>query len=930
MSSKQFLYGLSQGISHSLTSMNRMFFLLAVPATMDATGTALNAGIRAAQEGISGSSDSSHLHLGFILTSIFLVLFFIIRYLRKQRDLVSRMTAALADITGNTTSPPKPHGFWRFKAQLTDYNEIITAAGNELHSLRYAAGIHGHIFDSISDAIVSSDHEGNIIEFNRAAEEIFGYSREDVIGKPLTMIMPERYRSLHNTGFGRFCETGSPRLSSWDKLELIGLSREGREIPLEANFSVAEIAGKRVITAILTDVTHRKQTEEQLHKLSRAVEQSASMVMITDTSARIEYVNPKFTETTGYSLVELMGKQASLLKSGQTPPETYKDLWATLHAGKQWQGLFINKKKNGEHYWEKAAISPIKNSLGITTHYVAVKEDITERKRFEETLQKAKEAAEAANRAKSEFLANMSHEIRTPMNGIIGMNQLLLETQLNEEQREYSHAIQKSAEALLELINDILDFSKIEAGKLKIEYVDCSLEEIIEGVTEVIAPKAHAKGLELLIDIDPQSPAFVKADPVRLRQILLNLASNAVKFTEEGEILISLRPHPEKTGKASEFYLYFAVKDTGIGIAKDKQALIFESFAQADGSTTRKYGGTGLGLAICKKLVQLMGGEIGLESEPGQGATFWFTIKAKKSKKTAQARVVSHTDVKLLHDKHILVVDDNTTNRLLLERLFRNHGCSVDSVESGELAVQTLREYQQNGKQVDFILLDMMMPGMDGRDTALKIKEEQLAGSAVIIIASSMDNRLSRKEMNRLDIHHFMTKPIKIARLMEILLQSISSSSQAQPQPVRVVSRKETRQLDLPKLHILVAEDNKVNQIFARKILEKHGITVEIAHNGLEVIEALERGENYDLILMDVQMPILDGLSATRRIREQESRTGGHIPIIALTANAMQGDRERCLDSGMDAYISKPIDKDELFKAIWKLFAEQETVGEKA
>ncbi len=850
---------------------------------------------------------------------------FILRNHLHAKELATRIrSAADAIAKGESTQLSRSESGGHFDLLTSAGNALLNAMQHRFEELSDKAKIHDHIFNTITDAIVSADHQGKIIEFNKAAEQIFGYRSEEIIGKPLTTIIPPRYRSLHKAGFQRFFQTGSAKLSEWKDLELIGLTRDGRETPLHAGFSHIQVGDEKVITAILTDVTTRKQAEEQLHKLSRAVEQSASIVMITDTSARIEYVNPKFTEVTGYTLVEIIGKSSGFLKSGKTPPETYNELWQTLRAGKPWTGMFLNKKKNGELYWEKATISPIKNSLGVTTHYVAVKEDITERKRIEEAMQQAKEAAEAANRAKSEFLANMSHEIRTPMNGILGMNQLLLETPLNDEQREYSQAIHQSAEALLELINDILDFSKIEAGKLELEFIDCSLVEIIEGVTEVIAQKAHTKGLELIMDIDPDCPIFVKADPVRIRQILLNLTSNAVKFTEEGEIIISLRPHACSTENRDVFFIRFAVKDTGIGIPEEKQALVFESFAQADGSTTRKYGGTGLGLAICKQLVHLMGGEIGVESTPGKGSTFWFTIRFTKSDKPKQSRTIIPADAKVLEGQRVLIIDDNNTNRLLLERLFHNHGCRVVSVEGGPQALELLRQYRKEGKTVQFILLDMMMPEMDGRDTALQIKKEKLAPEAVTIIASSMDNRLTQEEMQELDIQHFITKPIKIARLMKILLESTGELSDPLAK-VQVVSEQEAGPAVFSGLRILVAEDNLVNQMLARKLLEKNGAFVEIVDNGVAALQAFENSD-YDLILMDVQMPEMDGLTTSSRIRELEQGTGRHIPIIALTANAMQGDRERCLDAGMDDYISKPIRKEELFEAIGRVKADLPTL----
>ncbi|MFQ5633082.1 MAG: response regulator, partial [bacterium] len=521
--------------------------------------------------------------------------------------------------------------------------------------------------------------------------------------------------------------------------------------------------------------------------------------------------------------------------------------------------------------------------------------------------------------------------------------------------------------------------------------IDFALAEVVEGVADMIAPKAHDKGLELLISIDDGIPPFLHGDPTRLRQVLFNLAGNAVKFTEKGEIVVKCELLNAEWGAVSNQYsviskqdkaqteaiacghevkgegqgksnqqpdknptfqtpkseihnvtpldksillpeisrdklsygvIRFSVTDTGIGIPKEKQHLVFESFSQADGSTTRKYGGTGLGLAISKQLAVLMGGEIGVESEAGKGSTFWFTARLAKAEKPVEVRKGKPGDISELEGRRMLVIDDNATNRLILKKALENHGCLVETAKSGRAALQMLQEKCDKCATFDFILLDMMMPEMDGKETARRIRESGCADSPIIVMASSAGTKPAKEEMQQLGIRHYLTKPIKIARLLKILLQSIDGDNTgATSSKVTVVSADDLNTKQTPRLHILLAEDNIVNQKLATRLLGKNGFSVDVVANGIEAVEAFER-INYDLVLMDVHMPEVDGLEATMMIREKENSTGGHIPIIALTANAMKGDRERCLAAGMDGYVSKPIQKEELFDAIAGLAAQ--------
>ncbi|MEY2631836.1 MAG: hypothetical protein RIR00_490 [Pseudomonadota bacterium] len=803
----------------------------------------------------------------------------------------------------------------------------ITSARLTENSLNERSAIHSAIVEAASDAICLVDTvTGHFIEFNSATHLGLGYSREAFAGMTVYDIRDFPAADTREL-FHTLREAGSASFESRHRRQ------DGSLMDVHVRTRLVQVGGRHCFATLWTDITARKRSEAQLRQLSLAVEQSPASIVITDLDGRIEYVNETFVRVTGWSRDEALGKNPRVLSSGQTPPEVYAQLWQTLQRGENWEGEFINCRKNGEIYYEMARLCPIRQADGRISHYLAVKEDISESRRINQELaayrhhleelvaertqqigelnaqlaQRVQEA-ESANRAKSTFLANMSHEIRTPMNAIVGLTHLLKRNSTDTEQQQKLEKISDSADHLLQIINDILDFSKIEAGKLVLEQVEFRLEEALQKVCTLIGEKARSKNLELVIDLQPElsGPLQLLGDPTRFAQALLNYASNAVKFTENGHIVLRGRVLEDQD---DHLRLRMEVQDTGIGISTEQQSRLFSAFEQADTSTTRKFGGTGLGLAITRRLALLMEGEVGVDSEPGVGSTFWLTARLGKRRRTAAPLGL---EAGLPHGLRILLVDDLAEARQVLGEQLHSLGLEVEAVGSGLDALFAWRRAQAESRPFGLVVLDWQMPVLDGLATARALRAEPGPKPRLLFVTAHDASEL-RPQARDLGAMAVLAKPVSTTQLRDALqaldplpqsgsLLSPAASPADAPAPMVTPS--------YPGRRVLLAEDNPINQEVALDLLQETGVQTDLASNGREAL-ALARQQRYDLVLMDMQMPEMDGLAATRALRQLPDYAD--VPILAMTANAFGEDRAACLAAGMNDHIAKPVDPDVLF-----------------
>ena len=679
------------------------------------------------------------------------------------------------------------------------------------------------------------------------------------------------------------------------------LARVNQSLEEKIDERTAELEKSNKALEIENEERKRAQKEimRQKEYFQALVDNSPVAVVLLDNEEKITTCNPAFENLYGYTCAEIVGKDIdTLITTGETRKEaadlTQQAMNDPVHK------ITKRRRKDGSLVDVELFGVPVfvENER---TGALAIYHDIS-------TLVAARKVAEESNRSKSEFLANMSHEIRTPMNGVIGMLDLALDTPLNTEQKDFLTIALQSAEALLTLLNDILDYSKIEAKKLELEIIKFDLRNTVEGVAYTLANRAEEKGLELASLVPHNMPTNLLGDPGRLRQILINLTGNAIKFTSEGEVVIRTKVVTETDTHVS---VRFSVQDTGIGIPPDRIEAIFERFTQADGSTTRKFGGTGLGLAISQHLVEAMGGEMSVESEYGKGSVFSFQIEFEK-----QAQKESEAEVKVtnLRGLNVLIIDDNATNRAILTKMAEGFGCHADAVIGGQEGLDALNAARHAGDPYHLVLLDMQMPDMDGEQTARAIFSDPRGKNISVVILTSMGKRGDAQRLQALGCAGYLLKPIKQQMLFDALVAVVNERKTKPLGASRLITRHLVAEEKRKSERILLAEDNLVNQKVAIALLQKAGHSVDVANNGLEAFEKIQE-KPYGLVLMDVQMPVMDGFEATRRIRKWEAGKR-HISIVAMTAHAMKGDRERCLEAGMDDYLSKPLNRQALFSAI--------------
>ena len=648
--------------------------------------------------------------------------------------------------------------------------------------------------------------------------------------------------------------------------------------------------------------------DSELLILRAVIDGLPDLIYVKDTQSRFLVANPAQRRfLTGKPDADLIGNSDFSFFPHETATAFFNDEQEIIRTGLP---VVSQAEKmhgfDGKDVWILTTKVPFRDRNGDVAGIIGIGRDVTAQKLIEAELINSRNQAEVANRAKSEFLANMSHEIRTPLNGVIGMTELALDTELTEEQREYLETVQFSASTLLTVINDILDFSKIEAGKIDMEMVDFDLRECIETTIKTLVPLAEAKGLELLCDIADDATIIVRGDSIRLSQMIINLVGNAIKFTFEGQVAVKVEIEPDP---GEQKVLHFTVSDTGIGIPKEKQEAIFDSFTQADTSTTREFGGTGLGLTITSRLVALMGGKIWVESESGRGSEFHFTVHVGTGAEPVQ-HPQPNLPYEVLGSARVLIVDDNQTNRFILDRMLTRWGMHTDCVESGEAALRRLTAAFESGEPYRLMLTDKQMPSMDGFSLVEQIRgKPEVAGTNVIMMSSGA-HRGDMARCQELGFSAYLTKPVRQNELRDAVARSLDRRG-TQSGSKASVPVKDRRAAPNRGMHVLLAEDNTVNQRLATRLLEKRGHRVTVANNGQEAIAHLQQS-SFDLVLMDVQMPLIDGLEATSMIREREKETGLHQPIVALTAHAVKGDQERCEVAGMDGYLAKPIRPEEL------------------
>ena len=855
------------------------------------------------------------------------------------------------------SSLPSPEGSLRV-ATLLDGQDSGLQRVQELESslrilgmretqLRNSESLLRGLIETSTEAIVVTGLEGEIFLANPRAALLLGISSAlDLPGRLLfDFIHPSRLSHLQ-----RNIEAVIARRVNFQGEVL--LARPGGDLAVDVNVSMAtdRADAPYALMYLFREISANRRAESELLKLSRALDKCPVGVVILDNQGVVEFVNARYVALTGYSAEEILAKDADALFAGPDAQEAFREMRDCMLCGEVWRGEFSENRKDGERYWVLASASSIQDEQGKIANYIYMVEDITERRLVSEEVKRAKETAEAANRSKSEFLANMSHEIRTPMNAITGLTHLVLQTELDDVQLGYVNKIQSSAQGLLRVINDILDFSRVEAGKLIIEAVEFDLDQVLENLSVLTSLRAQEKGLELLFSRAPTVPDRVVGDPSRLLQVLTNLVNNAIKFTEKGEVLImtelvsATTPRGANALAEGRAVLKFTVRDTGMGMTHEQLSRLFKPFSQADTSTSRKFGGTGLGLAISRQLVNLMGGEIHVESQPTLGSVFTFTVDVGLHKRPIGEELLqSQVLYDLLRGLKVLVVDDNLHARDILEQYLSYYTREVNVAASGLEAIAEL-ERASSEDLYQLLVIDLEMPGLDGARVlrSLRDKERYRALPVILMLPSYNDNDPGVKGLSGNGqsyeglANRLLYKPINPSRLYDALVDVLGQRIQPQAQativtvepakaaahssaPSGMKSQPDSHAEDplyyLRGARLLLVEDNLVNQEMTRRLLESAGFVVHAASSGKQALAMLDAAR-YDGVLMDIHMPVMDGLETTRVIRSQPHYND--VPVIALTANVFDDMRLKCREVGMNDFVGKPVNLNELFSTLKK------------